>query len=393
MKSGRWGVIAGVLVFAAFTGFFMKTARLQWDLKVYMTCARTLAAGGDPYTSVPTVDGIGYQCLYPPLATDLYRPFAALSDSWNGAGEKMWAALKVISLCLMLWLWREYLLSPGADFPRLLFIALAYGSPFWSDFRSGNAASFEHLILWAGLAAFVAGKDLWFVVFVAAAAQPKLLPVAFLGLALLSPRPRPVLFLGALALAAGAFGLNELIHPGLLKSFFHQLTDPSQPWRYERGPNNCSMWGFFEHVYEVASGDRARAVSFATSVHFLWSAAVAAVTAYSLFRTWHGTGSERSKRLSTVLLFAAAYALVVPRLKDYSFFLLIPPTLAALESGAPAGILWTIALFAVLNSTKALGAKLGMGRWDILLGYFKLYAVVLVWGVLALHPHRKKEPA
>ncbi len=371
----------------------MRTARLQWDLKVYMACSRTLASGGDPYTSVPTVDGIGYQCLYPPMTTDLYRPFAAMSDAWAGAGEKVWAGLKVLSLFLMLWLWREYLLPPGADFPRLLFIALAYGSPFWSDFRAGNAASFEHLVLWAGLAAFVAGKDLWFVVLVAAAAQPKLLPVAFLGLALARPKPRPMLFIGGVALALAAFGLNELIHPGLLKSFFHQLGDPSQPWRYERGPNNCATWGFFEHVSEVAFGDRARAVSFATSVHFLWSAAVAALTSFALFRTWRGNGTERAKRLSTVLLFATAYALIVPRLKDYSFFLLIPPTLAALESGAPAPILWTIALFAVLNSTKALGAKLGMGRWDILLGYFKLYAVVLVWGVLAVHPRRKKEPA
>ncbi|MFI5347350.1 MAG: glycosyltransferase 87 family protein [Elusimicrobiota bacterium] len=393
MKKYRWGLIGGVLVFAAATGFFMQTARLQWDLKVYMTCARTLASGGDPYTSVPVVDGIGYQCLYPPLATDLYRPFAAASDAWPGVGEKIWAGLKGLSLFLMLWLWREYLLPPGADFPRLLFIALAYGSPFWSDFRAGNAASFEHLVLWAGLAAFVAGKDWLFIALVAAAAQPKLLPVAFLGLALTRSRPRPALFLGGLALAAGAFGLNELIHPGLLRSFFHQLADPSQPWRYERGPNNCSTWGFFQHVYEVASGDRARAVSFATSAHFLWSGVIAAATSFSLFRLWRGNGSERAKRLSTVLLFAAAYALAVPRLKDYSFFLLIPPTLAALESGAPAGILWAIAIFAVLNSTKALGAKLGMGRWDILLGYFKLYAVVLVWWVLAFHPRRKKEPA
>lgn len=391
MKIPRGAWIAGVLACAALTGFSMKTARLQWDLKVYMACSRTLSSGGDPYTSVPTVDGVGYQCLYPPLATDLYRPFAAASDAWAGSGEKFWAGLKVLSLVLMLWLWRDFLLAPGADFPRLLFVALAYGSPFWSDFRSGNAASFEHLVLWAGLAAFVAGKDLWFIVLTAAAAQPKLLPVAFLGLALVRPRPRPLLFLGGVALTVGAFGLNEWAHPGLLRSFFHQLADPAQPWRFERGPNNCSVYGFLEHVIEVGAGDRSRAVTLATSLHFLWSAAVAAVTGVSLLRLWKRPGTERAKRLSTVLLYCAAYALVVPRLKDYSFFLLIPPTLAALESGAPAGILWAIAIFAVLNSTKALGAKLGMGHWDILLGYFKLYAVALTWGVLAFYPRQTKK--
>ena len=211
------------------------------------------------------------------------------------------------------------------------------------------------------------------------------MPVAFLGLAVVRPKPRPMLFLGALALAAGAFGLNELAHPGLLKSFFHQLTDPSQPWRFERGPNNCAALGFFEHVIEVATCDRARAVSWAARVHLVWTAAVAAATGWALLRQWRGPGGERAKRLSTLMLLTAAYALVVPRLKDYSFFLLIPPTLTALESGAPAGVLWTIVAFAVLNSTKALGEKMGMGHWAILLGYFKLYAVVLVWGVLAFH--------
>ena len=391
MKALRWGAVAGILALAAAVGFFMPAKRLQWDLKVYMTCARTLGGGGDPYASMPVVDGISYQCLYPPLATDLYRPFAAASDALNGAGEKTWAGLKVLSFFLMLWLWRRFLLEPGADFPRLLFIAIAYGSPFWSDFRAGNAASFEHLVLWGGLAAFVSGKDWLFVVLTALAAQPKLLPVAFLGLALARPRPRPALFAVGAALAAVLFGLNELIHPGLLKTFFHQLGDPGQPWRYERGPNNCSALGFFEHVIETATGDRARANALAASVHFVWAFAVAAATAVSLRGLWRGPGSERGKRLATVLLFSAAYALVVPRLKDYSFLLLIPPTLAALESGAPAGLLWTIAALAALNSTKALGEKIGMGHWSILLGYFKLYAVVLVWGVLAFRRKPIKE--
>lgn len=383
MNARRWSLAGGALLLAAAAAWFMPAKRLQWDLKVYMECSRTLASGGDPYTSTPVVDGIGYQCLYPPLATDLYRPFAAASAARDGAGEKAWAGLKVLSLLLMLWLWREALLKRGNDFPRLLFIAIAYGCPFWADFRAGNAASFEHLVLWAGLAAFVAGKDWLFVALVAASAQPKLLPAAFLGLALCVPRPRVGLFAAGVALTLAAFGLNELVRPGLLKSFFHQLADPGQPWRFERGPNNVAVLGFLEHLIEVGTGDRARAVSWAARLHILWSAGIAAATGLSLRRVWRGPGDERAKRLSTTLLVCAAYALVVPRLKDYSFFLLIPPTLAALESGAPAGLLWTIALFAALNSTKALGERVGMGRWAILLGYFKLYAVVLVWGVLA----------
>ncbi len=218
-----------------------------------MECSQALASGGDPYTTHPLFNGDRFQCLYPPLIMDMYRPFTYLSKSLDGdEGERLWAILKVFSMLLMLWLWREHILSPGKDYRRLLFAAVAYGSPFWSDFRAGNAGSFEHLLLWGALAAFIAERDLLFAVLVAAAAQPKILPLAFLPLLVAKPRPnvRAVLFGGTLAVAA--FSLNELVHPGLLKEFFIQLGDPKQPWHYERGPNNCAFVGLVQHALETA---------------------------------------------------------------------------------------------------------------------------------------------
>lgn len=378
------GIVVAALVLAVGAGLFMRTKRLQWDLKVYLLCSRTLAGGGDPYASMPVLDGVSYQCLYPPLATDLYRPFAAASDAFGrDAGERLWAGFKVLSLFLMLWFWRRWILRPGPDLPRVLFAAVAYGSPFWNDFRAGNASSFEHLVLWGGLAAFVAGKDLLFAALIAAAAQPKLLPAAFLPLLLVQSKPRRRTFLAGCVLAAALFGLNEVFHPGLLKGFFHQIADPAQPWRYERGPNNCSVAGFLQHVLEVAWRDRGLASFWAMRLDAVWVAAVCVFTGLSLRRIATGGGSEEDRRRRAMMLYIAAYALVVPRLKDYSFLLLIPPTLAALEADAPPAVRAAIVLFAVLDSTKALAEKLGMGRWNILAGYFKLYAAVLVWGVLA----------
>lgn len=384
--------VAAALILAVLTGLLIRTKRLQWDLKVYLLCSRTLASGGDPYASMPVLDGVGYQCLYPPIATDLYRPFAAASDAWGReAGERLWAALKVLSLFLMLWLWRRWVLRPGPDLPRALFAAVAYGSPFWNDFRAGNASSFEHLVLWGGLAAFVAGKDLMFASLIAVAAQPKLLPAAFLPLLVAQPKPRWRVLLAGAVLALGLFVLNEAVHPGLLKGFFRQLADPSQPWRYERGPNNCSVVGFLQHVLETAWRDRALASSWAMRLDVLWAAAVASLTALSLRRIVKDGGGEQDKRRRAMMLFIAAYALVVPRLKDYSFLLLIPPTIAALETDAPLAVRAAIVLFAVLDSTKALAEKIGMGRWNILAGYFKLYAAVLVWAVLALHDKHRPQ--
>lgn len=370
---------AAVLLLSLAAAAFVRVGRAQWDLRVYLECSRALASGADPYASEPLIDNSRFQCLYPPAVMDLYRPFGAASRALGGAGERLWAALKVLSLAGMLLLWRRWILRPGPDLPRLLAAAALYGGPFWSDFVSGNAGSFEHLLLWAGLAAFVAGRDLLFAALIAAAAQPKLMPVALLPLALASPRPS----LGAAAfggaLAAGLFSVNELAHPGLTRAFFRHLADPLQAWHYERGPNNCSLYALVHHAVETATGVRAIATSWAGRVHAAGALAVSLVTALSLRSLLRGPGEEEDKRRRAMLLYCAAYALVVPRLKDYSFLLLIPPTIAALESEAPLGLKLAIAACALLNSTKGLAEKAGLGSWSLLAGYFKLYAAVLVW--------------
>ena len=401
MPSRKKFIFAAALA-ALFVGvaFRVDTVKTQWDLKVYMECSRALASGGDPYTTYPLFNGDHFQCLYPPLIMDLYRPFNFVSTKLNGdEGERLWAVLKVLSMVLMLWLWRERILRPGHDLRRLVFAGIAYGSPFWSDFRAGNAGSFEHVIIWAAFAAFIAERDLLFAVLIAAAAQPKLLPLAFLPLLLAKSKPNARSFAIGGVLSVAAFSLNELIHPGLLKEFFHQLGDPHQPWHYERGPNNCAFVGLIQHVLETAWHDRrlemtwydrGRAMHWAMRVNAVWSIGIASATAWSLNNLWRGPGAEKDKRRAAVMLYAAAYALMAPRLKDYSFLLLIPPTLTALESDAPLPLRAFILIFALLDSTKALAEKAGLGVWALLAGYFKLYAAMLVWFALAF-PRRKEK--
>jgi hypothetical protein len=381
-----WASLVAALLLAV--AFLIRTEKTQWDLKVYMACSRTLASGGNPYATQPFFDGSNFQCLYPPLIIDLYRPFTAASDAFGeGAGERFWALMKVLSMIWIIYLWRKIVLRPGPDLWRALFAALAFGSPFMSDFRAGNAGSFEHALLWAALAAFIAGKDLLFAALLAASAQPKLAPLAFLPLVISKPRPNVrALFLGG-TLAVGAFALNEWAHPGLLREFFLQLADPKQPWRYERGPNNCSFVGLTQHVLETAWGNRPLASSWAMRVNAVWSAAIVGATGWSLARLWNGAGAEEDKRRRAVLLYAVAYALIVPRLKDYSFLLLIPSAIAALESDAPVGARAAILALALLNSTKALAEKAGMGHWSLFASYFKLYAIMLVWAVLVFPRH------
>ncbi|MEQ1919664.1 MAG: glycosyltransferase family 87 protein [Elusimicrobiota bacterium] len=378
-------LLAAGLAVAA--GFFLAPSR-AWDLKVYAACARELGAGRDPYIRDVVIDDVPYPCMYPPLAIDLYRPVAALMDASPSLAVRTWNALTVLLFLGMLLIWRRLFLGPGPDVLRLIFALFTFGGPLFIVLRCGNGAAFEFLLIWSAFALFAAGRDLSFSLTIAAAALIKLQPAGFLGLLLLRPRPAwRYFFLGVTAFLL-LFGLNEVVHPGLLASFRARLADPHEGWRWERGPNNCAVLGFMQHLLETAWGDRARADLWARRLFIPWALVITGATGAALRRIWTVVKDEAAAKRATVLLGCAAYALLAPRFKDYSYFILIPSALAALESDIPNGLRVAIVALAALDSTKSLAVSLGLGPWAILAGYFKMYATVLVWGVLAFRPHR-----
>lgn len=369
-------ILAAVITAAAAAAFFVRPGREPWDLKLCLACAETLAAGENPYAREQIIEGVSFPCLYPPLAFDLYRPFAALADP-----VPVWNALKVLVFAGLLLMWRRFL-GPGRELWRLAFAAAAFGSPFFVELRSGNAGALEQLALWGAFSLFAAGRYRAFALAIAAAAQFKLQPALFLGLLLLAPKPRwREFFLGSAAFAA-LYALNEGLHPGLLREYASRLADPFAAWRFERGPNNSAVWGFLQHMLEIALHNRPLAARWASLLVMPWACFVTAATVLAARRVAAAPLSEEDKRRRVVLLGAAAFALLAPRFKDYAFFLLIPPALAALESSAP--LLWRapLLIFALLNSTKAAAERMGLGPWAPVAGYFKLYAAVLIWGVL-----------
>lgn len=387
MSRRRIALLAGALAVAA--AFLARPGRV-WDLRIYESCARELRAGGNPYAKNVIVEDDSYPCMYPPLAIDLYRPFAALSDRSPASSVRVWNALQVLFFLGVLWLWRRFFFDDGPDEARLLFALFGFGGPLFVALHSGNAAMFEALLVWGAFALYASGRELGFVLAVAAAAMIKLQPAAFFVVSLLRPRPAWRYFLLGAAAFVLLFALNEAAHPGLLAAFRARLADTTEGWRYERGPNNCSVLGFLEHILETAFQDRPRAVAWSQRLFVPWALFVAAGTAAALKRVWASGAPEAAARRETVLLSCAAYALLAPRFKDYAYLLLLPSALAALESSIPNGLRLAIVALAMLNSTKSVALKIGMGDWAILAGYFKLYATVLVWGVLALRLPIKK---
>lgn len=388
----RRAILLAAAAAAVLAAFAYAPGRV-WDLKIYVECARELRAGGNPYARNVVVEDESYPCMYPPLAIDLYRPVTALMDRRPELAVRCWNAAQVAFFLCALWLWRRFFLGEGPDEARLAFALFGFGGPLFVALHSGNGAMFEALLIWAAFALYASGRDIPFALTVAVAAMLKLQPAVFFVVPLLRPRPawRPFILGGAAFVLL--FALNEAAHHGLLASFRERLADTHEGWRFERGPNNCSVLGFLEHILETASKDRGLAVVWSQRLFVPWALFVAAATGAALRRIWSAAKDEASARRATLLLACAAYALLAPRFKDYGYMILIPSALVALEAEIPNGLRAAIVVLATLNSTKAVAEKIGMGQWALFAGYFKLYAAVLVWGVLARRPFWAKDAA
>ena len=371
-KIGFWltaAFLSGLLVWTLWAAL---SHRSQWDLKVYMGCSRTMAQGENPYRQDQFVDGVSYPCLYVPIILDAYRPFAKLCDATRTqAGRHLWSLLKVLAAAALIFIWGKWFIPLRFDLYPAIFLALAYGGPFLLDFRCGNAASFEQLLLWAGFAALVSQRDWLFGGLIALAALVKFTPLAFLGLLLLRPKPRWTVFAGSLALFTALMGLNQVLHPGLLSEYLRQLSGGDQAWHYEGGPNNCSTFAFLEQGFEDLLAGRARATLLAQIICAPLAAAILWISVQTLRHL--KTDKER------ILFSCLAYALVVPRMKDYTFILLLAPTFFILEAPIAQSLRWSILALAFLNSAKGLAKTAGLGHFSFLFAYFKLYAAALAW--------------
>jgi alpha-1,2-mannosyltransferase len=380
----RWALPALALLLALLAAAATDVRRTGWDFKAYRLCIDSIARGESPYLSDRVVDGIPYPCTYPPLAYDLARPFALVGPE---NGLRLWNASKAVVLLLLLLLWAR-LLPGGLGLPGALFILAAFGSPFWADFRCGNAAVFEQGLLWAGLAALVFEHDGLFVLCVAAAAQAKMLPAALLVLLLLRPKPRWGLFAGGCALFAGFWSLNRLLHGQMALDYLRMLSAPEKAWRWERGAGNASGYAFLtEWVDLLGVGGPAR-LRAALGSWALWTLGLLALSAprlLALARRWEG---DARARFETVALGTLLYALVVPRMKDYSYILLLPLALHALRCERSKVLRGLLLAAAMVASAKGLAVRLGLGAFAFTFEYFRLYTLLLSWAALA----RRREP-
>jgi hypothetical protein len=361
---------AAVVVLAALWQIVGKLHVYQWDVMVYWWSGRAFAHGMSPYGPIPQQPEY-LHFVYPPLVAAVFAPLSVLNV---GATKVLWLVLKLTAFVATVRLWRKRIAVEQDTVPALFYFTFAFGSAALVDFTSGNIAIFEQFLLWLGFAALLSRRWWTFALLVVVAAQAKLTPVFFLGLLLvIDERPRWSPFIGASLLFALGLGANALLLPGQTREFLSSITALG-----ERGWGDPSMLGVMEDLVDQLRGLRLPIP--AITAHLLYLAAVATVL-WLTVRWWRARREAGvSDPMLIVLVTLAVYALVMPRMKDYSYVALLPVGWYVLATHRQ--LTASLAVLAVLVPRPVPQLKLWLPLVPQVYTYAPLIAALVLWSML-----------
>jgi hypothetical protein len=370
----RWQIAleawAAVVVLAALWQIVGKLHVYQWDVMVYWWGGRAFAHGVSPYGAIPGQPEY-LHFVYPPLVASAFAPLSVLNV---GATKVLWLLLKIAAFAATLRLWQRSMPAHRSVVPPLFYFTFAFGSAALVDFTAGNIAIFEQFLLWLAFAALLSRRWWIFAALVVVAAQAKLTPVFFLGLLLvIDERPRWAPFLAGSLVFATAVGANAVLFPGQTREFLASVSALG-----ERGWGDPSMLGLMEDLVDQLRGLRLPLPTAAATLLYL--AAASAILGLTV-RWWRSRRAiGKHDPLLTVLVTLAVYALVLPRMKDYSYVALLPVGWYAL--GRRRQRTASLAMLAVLIPRPLPQLKLWLPLVPQVYTYAPLIAAFVLWSML-----------
>jgi hypothetical protein len=350
------------------------------DFWTYYLAARAHSLGLDPY-SLEVLNAIAdrprsstlfeYPFVYPPMAIYVFEPLIHLRFE---DASILYLTVKAAMLVGLFAMWSALFLR-RFDPVFLWFGLLAFNSPAYIDMHIGNVSIIEQFLLWTGFAALLARRHAVFCALTAAAALFKLTPLVFLGLLFVpSLRPkRPFLLAGV---TVGLFGLvaaaSYLAIPGAAEGLAQNLNKHFMLVG-AINPSLLSVWEFTRQALWTETG-----IALPAWLPFLlYAVAACAVLAFSLLALRASAVDGRS----AILFACLTYAVLMPRLPDYAYIIvLLPAYVAFCRTTIGASPLLLVLAFIQVANQHVPGGKI---FYSIVIQYYPLLLALLAWWLLA----------
>lgn len=380
-----------LLIVAAIWGYGIYSLSIaepkQWDFKTYYYGAvahdRTLQWWDPVVLSGVARAEIKLAYVYPPLTVWFFKPLTWLDYS---AAYQVWLWVKVLLLALLVVLWCKSFLKDEDPAIVLLFATLAYGSSAYWDLVAGNIGIFEQAVLWFGLYGLLKHRLWMFTACVLLVSLFKLTFILFLALPLLLRDDGALKY----SLVGGALFIVYL-----LLNYFTYAHEFGVFWSIitsidERGEvYNHSLLAFCRDLVDIlrGSGTVAGSTTLGSALYIV----LAAVIIWQSWLAWSRRRSSGSHQdfLTTLALFTLGYALVMPRMKTYSFVLLIPASLLIMRRYlTPRNFVF---LFVLLSLTKWTPLPFP-DSVRLLWWYYPWLTALLIWILLIVGLRQERLP-
>ncbi len=303
-----------------------------WDFKTYFYASVAQAQGENPYDLEAlnrySHDKIELPFVYPLAICYLFRPLTWLP---YGVAYHVWLWLKVVIAVYLFWLWRTRFIRWGPLWLMLLIGSGAFLSALYRDLTAGNVALIEQALLWTGFWWLLESKPFRFAVAVAFAAIFKFTFALFLPLLLLTQTRRRW---QAVAVGGTMVMGYALINWSLSAPQFREFVEIGANLKEYTTSFNHSTLAVFHDVGGLLIGtriDSAGSAAVVMALYLMFAVVLATLTFKCLRRNW--PIDTRAKLLWTMCALCLLYALVLPRMKNYTQLLLIVPTLLVITGG------------------------------------------------------------
>lgn len=297
----------------------------QWDTRIFHAAPAVLETGHNPYDwTNPALNypqGLSY--LYPPIVLYVFQP---LSELPYPEARLVWLAIKLFALACLIRLWHRHFEHLNASWPMVLFLALGFNAALLRDITAGNISIFEELGIWFGFALLVRGRPFSAGLILAITAQFKLMPVVLLGLLLfVGPPPRWKPFAVSLGAFAALFALNFLFLPEMMRHYIESFGYLNSNLD-ERGELNPSSLALIRDLVDKAARLGLPLTRSVADVVYLSYVGLFGLLVLWIVRTYDSVLNAKDPRW-LIYCGCVLYVLTMPRVKDYSYIILLIPSL------------------------------------------------------------------
>jgi hypothetical protein len=323
-KTVRWvtiSVCVAVAVYAVIVCYNVIAGDKQWDFRTYYFAAQAHSQGADPY-DIEKLQAladreISLAYVYPPHTLYAFRPFLLFSFE---TAYQLFFLLKLAALAALIYIWyTRFLFDKRFAVVLCLLCAFAFRETIIRDLYAGNVSVFEQLMLWAAAFCFVEKKPLAYCLLIGITALFKFTFVILLFAVLLDRDRKAVPSFIAVGAAFTAVTLvSFLSNPALFEGFVANVAALNEGIPINQA-SLALIRDILRFVSEITGGEFVRLDSafHIAFVLFLLIFSFRSVSGYDF----------RNNRADFIILCFFLYALIMPRMKDYSYILLVIPCL------------------------------------------------------------------